>query len=845
MTDLNLDQVQTRLNELFVTYGERKLIFWYDPDKEFEEDIDNDAIKLDNAKIYKLDPKSQFKTKRLFEIEDTKNNYLIYSPFNAMDENDENNHLLSILKYSTQFKADKISIIMTQLNIPVELHDAVKRYSKFFEAKSRIVALEKIAIAGINTEQELEFALMAVLTKAKTNQFYSIVQALFVDYSEGSTELYEQLKKYNLQESFWKYISVYYGYLAETPTIQKLVIAFFANGFYGQLDQQELPVSLKEYEVLNQTTAIVSFMDEMMNDIRYVGAFNKLSHEIYKLINGEQLLNEISVDELLKVDIFEAVHNRIIMYVIGQLLSGDKTPSVGNIQLFEIVKDRQRAHFGEKYKHQYAALLSAQKLLWRELNINSQKFTEIVKVYEDSAYKSDRDYRNFIWNYKKITEKKSFAELQLMVEKKYKAFLDEVIQLWNDNFEINERTSILDFYDHFIRNKQKTVVIISDDLRDEVAKELQAEFQDEKKLQTEMKSLFSVLPSVTEFGKAALLRGGNEKCEYIDGIDVRIDGEKTQGTIARDKILKKKNPNSLAITYSDVVAKTSAKELRDIFNGQEVIYLYHDQIDKVGDHGQEMQVFDATQRAVTEIKEVLKFIYNGANVYRFIITSDHGFIYTDGKVSEYEKIENPSVLSTDRVERRFIISEEKYDELGIESIELGKVLRNDDKRHVYFPKTSAIFKKAGGGQRYVHGGSSPQELIVPALEVNVMRGSSQKEPVDVKLMTSRRRINGLAITLEFYQTEKISDSISKAAYSVYFEDANGNLITNKTSYYADSKAEASSERFTKFTFDFINRSYEINEKVYLILKDLDTNVEKERVEFSVDNPFAGVFGFDI
>ena len=149
---------------------------------------------------------------------------------------------------------------------------------------------------------------MAVLTKAKTNQFYSIVQALFVDYSEGSTELYEQLKKYNLQESFWKYISVYYGYLAETPTIQKLVIAFFANGFYGQLDQQELPVSLKEYEVLNQTTAIVSFMDEMMNDIRYVGAFNKLSHEIYKLINGEQLLNEISVDELLKVDIFEAVH---------------------------------------------------------------------------------------------------------------------------------------------------------------------------------------------------------------------------------------------------------------------------------------------------------------------------------------------------------------------------------------------------------------------------------------------------------------------------------------------------------------------------------------------------------
>ena len=65
-----------------------------------------------------------------------------------------------------------------------------------------LIALEKIAIAGINTEQELEFALMAVLTKAKTNQFYSIVQALFVDYSEGSTELYEQLKNITYRNPF-------------------------------------------------------------------------------------------------------------------------------------------------------------------------------------------------------------------------------------------------------------------------------------------------------------------------------------------------------------------------------------------------------------------------------------------------------------------------------------------------------------------------------------------------------------------------------------------------------------------------------------------------------------------
>lgn len=101
-------------------------------------------------------------------------------------------------------------------------------------------------------------------------------------------------------------------------------------------------------------------------------------------------------------------------------------------------------------------------------------------------------------------------------------------------------------------------------------------------------------------------------------------------------------------------------------------------------------------KTVDEIKALIPFISNGANVYRFLITSDHGFIYTRSKVEEHEKIENPSEFSEDRVERRFIISENHYDEIGITSMKLGEILRNDDKRYVHYPETSAIFKKVGG-----------------------------------------------------------------------------------------------------------------------------------------------------
>jgi len=845
MSDLNLNQIQTRLNELFVTYGERKLIFWFDHKKEFEDDIDNGTIVLDHATIMKLEPHTQFLTKRFFEIEDTENNYLIYAPFKRLPDDDVNNHLLSILKYSRLFNTDRISLVMTQLEIPVELHDMMEMYNKFFGAKSRITAFEKMTTTAIKTQEELEMTLMAVLTKANTAQLYSIIQALFVEYASGSTALYTQLTNFGLQDAFWNYVAKYYGYQSEEPTIQKLVISFFVNAFYGQLGQQALPKSLKEYEVLDQTTAIVSFMDGVMNDSRYTEAFDQLSQDTFCLIDGDKLLTKAPIEELLGADIFESIHQKVLRYYTDQLLIGDITLAVKGLSFEEIVTRKTRAHFGRKYEHHYQVLWNAQNLVNYILQTNVSQLSSVVKDYEDSAYLVDRYYRKFIWHLDQIKNQEEFLALQTLVEQRYKKFLDEISRLWNDLLYMSERPSMLDFYDKYASNKVKTVVIISDALRYEAAKEIQAIFQKEKKYATKMDTIFTVLPSVTEFGKAASLRSGRETYEYLEGTDVRIDGQRTAGTANRDKILKEKNGNSLAITYEEVIAKENAKELRELFNGKEVIYLYHDQIDATGDKtGTESQVFDAVQRTIDELTSLLPRISNGANVYRFIITSDHGFIYTRAKVAEYEKINTPSMDEQDRVERRFIISKHHYDEIGVGSMRLGDVLRNNDERFIHYPETSAIFKKAGGGQRYVHGGSSPQEVIVPVLEIKVDRGSSAKLPAQIKLMTSKRKVIGLSIALEFYQTEAISDSITKSQYSLYFEDGNDIRVSNANPYYADSTSSITSQRFTNFTFDFSNRSYESNEKVYLVIKNMDTKIEIERVEFTIDNPFAGDFGFD-
>lgn len=845
MAELNLNQIQNRLNELFVTYGERKLIFWFDAKKEFEEDIRNGRIVLNDAIIYILEPDEQFKTKRFFEIEDTSNNYLVYAPFKRMNDDDKNNHLLSLLKYSQSFSADRISIIMKQLGIPTHMLQIVERYAKFFGSKARISAFSKVTNNDIETEEELMLTLMAVLAKANTPQFYSILQAFFIEYVNGSNEMYDQLAMYDLKEVFWKYVSKYYGYKSEDPTIQKLAIVFFVNTFYAQLGKQELPKSLSEYKVIDQTTAIVSFMDGVMNDRRYKETFEKLSHEIYHLINGNKLLDQASIEELIGSDIFEEVHDRVIKFFVGQFNSGDFTPTIGSLTIDAVVIQRQRAHFGNRYKHSYQVIVNAQGILNYVLETSVSGFSNLVNTYEKNAYKIDRFYRKFIWHLDQVENRELFMDLVVIIEQRYKSFLDEYGRLWNQMIDWQERPSMLDFYDSFASNQSKTVVIISDALRYEAALELEETLKNEKKYSTKVNTIFSVLPSVTEFGKAASLRGKNEHIDYIDMQDVRVNGMRSNGTINRDKILKVKNPDSLAITYEEIIAKSNAKDLRDIFNGKDIIYLYHDQIDRTGDHGQETQVFEAVEKTIKELKTLISFISNGANVYRFVVTSDHGFIYSRSKIAEHDKIDNPSISESDRVERRFIISQNNYKDIGISSIKLGDAIRNKDERFIHFPETSAIFKKAGGGQNYVHGGSSPQEMIVPVVEVRVARGSSQKEQVTVQLMTPKRKVVGLSVALEFYQTEAISDSVTKAHYSLYYEDQKGNRVSNENSYFADSTEILASERFTKFTFEFINRNYESNEPVFLIISDKETKIEIERIAFVIDNPFAGGFGFDI
>ena len=57
MSEMNLNQIVDKLNSEFIGDG-RKIIFWYDSNAEFSDDID--SLNLDNAKVLYLQTDNQF-----------------------------------------------------------------------------------------------------------------------------------------------------------------------------------------------------------------------------------------------------------------------------------------------------------------------------------------------------------------------------------------------------------------------------------------------------------------------------------------------------------------------------------------------------------------------------------------------------------------------------------------------------------------------------------------------------------------------------------------------------------------------------------------------------------------
>ena len=333
---------------------------------------------------------------------------------------------------------------------------------------------------------------------------------------------------------------------------------------------------------------------------------------------------------------------------------------------------------------------------------------------------------------------------------------------------------------------------------------------------------------------------------YSDSFeDVLLDGAKCRSTEDRAAALTAAHGAAAVLTYTEVMAM-KREAVRAAFAGKDLVYIYHDQIDARGDRAAtENEVFTAADEAIAEIMVLVQKLTVDRSIGSYLITADHGFLYKRDKLEESDKV-SLKKLDEKLLNRRYILTRgEAPDIEGTLTYSMGYLDESLMGCNVTVPRGVDIFKTGGGGQNYVHGGLSLQEIVVPLLRVKTERGKKEVSAVKVALTSLTRKITNLITYLDFIQTENISDTLAPARLSAYFETETGERISSEQLILADKKNAPPEKRQFHEKFTFKNRKYIKSEKHFLVLMDLDSGVEAERYEFLFDIAFANDFGFGL
>lgn len=170
-----------------------------------------------------------------------------------------------------------------------------------------------------------------------------------------------------------------------------------------------------------------------------------------------------------------------------------------------------------------------------------------------------------------------------------------------------------------------------------------------------------------------------------------------------------------------------------------MVYIYQDQIDARGEKiPLENEVFNACQEAIEEIQTLIRRLTGYVSNTRYLVTADHGFIYKRDKLVESDKISMDKTTFSFK-NKRYLLSLEPAKNDALISRTLA-YLSKINEIFVSTPKGADIIKTQGGGQNYVHGGSSLQEMVVPVLKVKTFKGKQDTGIVSVELSSFHNRI---------------------------------------------------------------------------------------------------------
>ncbi|MET3933752.1 BREX-1 system phosphatase PglZ type A [Arthrobacter sp. OAP107] len=726
----------------------QRVVFWHDPEGEYTADLD--TLDLEGVQTVRVN-NDEYAVKNRLLHQEPKSKFLVYR--SGAVSTGIGNWLLDLELAYGVFTADRTSLVQQELGLTADgIGEVLQAREKFFRGAKRVQGLKKLLDAD-DDARLLQAKMSAVLLGQSEHSLLEITRTLLIENAGGADAKYAALAEHGLDEFYWQGVASIYGYMSPSPSIADFVLWVFrqANaGFkserHGGLRNIQLDFGSFRYDRRSQE-ALTTLAKRAARDLDYAST-----------------IEDASFRDLLGNDLFEETDRKII----SDLARAVSERTVTGREVTEVIRSRQSSIWVEGYRKLYTAIGCASELLTvlSTLNLSMQSLDEGLERYQGDWFRIDQLYRQFTYAARTAEFAGPLEALRIQVEKFYaNKFLYELGNAWQQQVDgidqwrstlLRPQTSF--FTDHVAPitrdGRRKAVVIISDALRYEIADELGSRIRQEDRYDADLKAMLGVLPSYTQLGMAALLPHstiGHSK----DGDPVLADGQRTDGTVNRSKLLDAVDGKAI---QAENVFSLTRDELRELYQQHQVLYVYHNRIDATGDKaGTERQVFEAAEDTLRELVDLVKRLTN-ANATNILITADHGFLFQDTALEDAFYLSTlPEGEDIKVINRRYVLGH------GLKEVPAFKTFTSaqlglDGDLDVQIPKSIHRLRLPGAGSRFVHGGAALQEIVVPVLAINKKRKSDVRT-VNVKIMPESDKITTGQLVIKLFQAEPVSEKV--------------------------------------------------------------------------------------
>lgn len=780
--------MQQTLTKLFQQY---RIIFWYGKEEMLEE---FNEINLDDVHKITVD-NNEFSIKYRVMRQEPAHKFLLYFMHDVPPHAE--NWLLDLQLANYEFHTDRAAIIIQDLGIDFDYKPIINEYMGFFQNKKRQEKLKQILVNEPLSPAQLKYKLLAITLKGNDISLEQLLLNLIEEHALGKEDKIADLEKFKLATFFWEEIRNKYAYKTESASVYDFLLELFKT------DLQNI---LKSASFLNREALLL--LNKWKDSSRFNACLEVLSEKVAKDLNLETALISCDYKDLMTNDSFQLIDQKIISGLVKDVLN--KTISTSDLE--QIIKRRENTWWFPKYKDHYYAVNYASKLITQVESalFDFKSVKEGIDLYVSQYYKIDYNYRKFLLHYSETNQSNSLALIADNIEKIYSnSYLLKLNDYWQKYVDqgnflhehdlVQQRNFFKRYIAPYADKGNRIFVIISDALRYESGVELLERLSKENRFTSSLDAMVSSVPTYTQLGMAALLP--NNTLTYNEAIDhVFVDGQISNGTANRDKLLKQAlKGRAVAIKAADFIEIGKKRdEGRDFVKQFDVLYIYHNGIDKTGDDKMtEEKVFKATEAEFDHIIKLLKTIsnLNGTNA---IITADHGYIYQNLKLEESDFSEVDKAGQVFKDNRRFIIGKNLKEQSSARKF-TAKELYLDDDTEFLIPKSINRFRIQGAGSRFVHGGASLQELIIPVIEFTMKKEKTVKK-VEIDIIRSVSKITSNNVIITFYQEEPVEEQVLARELRVAFYAKDGTLLSDIAYLNFDSPDSYAQSREQRYKF---------------------------------------------